>query len=112
MAKVREASKSAPTPAAASGNTALKSHAIFKEMASRLASMPQLAKKTKATFLWNITKDGKTAGQWLIDLKSGSGSIIAGAPAEKPDCTATVSDEDFCQSRIRQGQPTAVVYDG
>ena len=83
----------------------LKSHAIFKELATRLSTMPHLVKKIKATFLWNIKKDGKTAGQWFIDLKTGNGSITAGAPAGKPDCTLTVSDEDF--AKIVSGKANA-----
>ena len=74
-------------------------------MATRLAASPHMAKKIKATFLWNITKGGKTAGQWFIDLKTGSGSIIAGAPTGKPDCTITVADDDF--AKIVSGKANA-----
>ena len=59
--------------------------------------MPDLPKKIKASYLWNVTKNGKTVGQWLVDLKTGKGSITAGAPTSKPDCTLTVSDEDLVQ---------------
>ena len=96
MGKVKAKPKNAPTKTPASGNLSLKAHAIFKEMGTRLASMPHLTKKIKATFLWNITKDGKTAGQWFVDLKT-SGSITAGAPAGKADCTITVADDDFAK---------------
>ncbi|CAB4035610.1 peroxisomal multifunctional enzyme type 2-like [Paramuricea clavata] len=95
MAKANKKPTNAPAKTPPSGNPNLKAHAIFTELGTRLASMPHLTKKIKATFLWNITKDGKTAGQWFIDLKTGTGSITAGAPAGKPDCTITVADDDF-----------------
>jgi 3-hydroxyacyl-CoA dehydrogenase/3a,7a,12a-trihydroxy-5b-cholest-24-enoyl-CoA hydratase len=95
MAKADKKPTNAPAKTPPSGNPNLKAHAIFTELGTRLASMPHLTKKIKATFLWNITKDGKTAGQWFIDLKTGSGSITAGAPAGKADCTITVADDDF-----------------
>ena len=97
MAKVNKKSASANTNPAASGNPSLKAHAIFKELTTRLSSMPHLVKKVKATYLWNVTKDGKTAGQWFIDLKTGNGSITAGAPTAKPDCTITIADDDFAK---------------
>ena len=105
IGKAKQQPTNAPAKAPASGNSGLKAHAIFKEMATRLAASPHLAKRIKATFLWNITKDGKTAGQWFIDLKTGSGSIIAGAPTGKPDCTITVADDDF--AKIVSGKANA-----
>ena len=105
IGKAKATPANAPTKTPASGNSTLKAHAIFKELATRLTASPHLAKKVRATFLWNITKDGKTAGQWFIDLKTGSGSIIAGTPTAKPDCTVTVADDDF--AKIVSGKANA-----
>ena len=96
----------APTkPPTSAENSSLKAHGIFKELADRLVSMPDLAKRIKGTYLWNVTKDGKTAGQWFIDLKTGSGSVTAGAPTRKPDCTITAADDDL--ARIVTGKANA-----
>ena len=106
MAKVNQKPTTAPAkPPASGGDPSLKAHDIFKELADRLVSMPNLAKRIKATYLWNVTKDGKTAGQWFVDLKTGSGSITAGAPTGKADCTITVADDDL--AKIVSGKANA-----
>jgi (3R)-3-hydroxyacyl-CoA dehydrogenase / 3a,7a,12a-trihydroxy-5b-cholest-24-enoyl-CoA hydratase / enoyl-CoA hydratase 2 len=54
-----------------------------------------LVKKVNAIFQWTITKDGKPAGTWTVDLKNGSGSVYEGAAKEKAGCTLTLSDDDL-----------------
>jgi hypothetical protein len=52
--------------------------------------------KIGTVFQWNITgSDGKVAGQWTTDLKSGAGSIYFGAAKGKADCTLTLGDDTF-----------------
>ena len=52
--------------------------------------------KIGTVFQWNITgSDGKVAGQWTTDLKSGNGSIYFGAAKSKADCTLTLGDDTF-----------------
>ena len=46
------------------GSQELKSTAIFEELKSHVTSIPDIVKKVKAIFLWNITKAGKRAAQW------------------------------------------------
>ena len=46
------------------GGQGLKSTAIFEELKSHVTSIPDIVKKVKAIFLWNITKAGKRAAQW------------------------------------------------
>ena len=43
---------------------ALKSNAVFQEMAERLKQQPEVVSKIGAIFQWNITKDGKAASTW------------------------------------------------
>jgi (3R)-3-hydroxyacyl-CoA dehydrogenase / 3a,7a,12a-trihydroxy-5b-cholest-24-enoyl-CoA hydratase / enoyl-CoA hydratase 2 len=71
----------------------LQATALFAQMAKGLT--PDLVEKTKAIFQWTITKDGKPAGTWTVDLKNGSGSVYEGAAKEKAGCTLTLSDDDF-----------------
>ncbi|XP_054707762.1 peroxisomal multifunctional enzyme type 2-like [Uloborus diversus] len=74
----------------------LHSKLIFKAMADQLATMPELASKIQAVYEWNILKDGKVTGTWTVDLKSGSGRIVAGTiNGVKPGCTLILEDEDM-----------------
>lgn len=77
-------------------SSGLKSEALFQELKNRISSHPELVKKVKGIFQWNVTKNGKTLGQWVVDLKTGSGAVIEGiSNSLKPDCTITVSDDDL-----------------
>ena len=67
--------------------------AVFEELASRLAAAPELVKKVKGVYLFNI-KAGKKKQGWTVDLKNGNGSISKGK-AGKADCTITMADADF-----------------
>lgn len=42
----------------------LQSTAIFQQLKEHLASSPDIVKKIKAIYSWNITKDGKTVAKW------------------------------------------------
>lgn len=77
-------------PAAA---TSLKAEHIFKDMANLVT--PELVKQVKATYQWNITKDGKTVGQWTVDLQNNGGRVYAGTAESKAGCTITVADDDL-----------------
>ena len=39
---------------------------------------PEMVKKVKAIFQWDITVDGKVISQWTVDLKSGDGEVYEG----------------------------------
>jgi len=65
---------------------------VFEEMKSLMS--PEMVKKVKAIFQWDITKDGKTS-TWTVDLKSGSGEIYEGPAKKKAGCTLTVAEDDF-----------------
>ena len=52
--------------------------------------------------------------QWTLDLRAGGkGSLVQGAPEDKPDLTLTVSDENFAKlvmgkmnpQQVRQARP-------
>ena len=44
----------------------MKSDVLFEEVKKRVEQMPNLVKKVRALYLWNITKDGKTISQWSM----------------------------------------------
>ncbi|XP_048383621.2 peroxisomal multifunctional enzyme type 2 isoform X1 [Stegostoma tigrinum] len=76
----------------------LHSDLVFAEISQRIKDIgKELVKKVNAIFQWDITKDGKTAAQWTIDLKNGSGELYKGAARHRADTVFTVSDEDFIQ---------------
>lgn len=76
----------------------LQSDLVFAEIGRRVKDMgAELVKKVNAVFGWEITKDGQTAAQWTIDLRSGLGSVQPGPYQGKVDVTFTVSDQDFMQ---------------
>ncbi|XP_024132163.1 peroxisomal multifunctional enzyme type 2 [Oryzias melastigma] len=76
----------------------LQSELVFAEIGRRIKDLgSELVKKVNAVFGWEITKDGKKAAQWTIDLKNGSGSLHKGPYKEKADVTITISDEDFME---------------
>uniref|UniRef100_A0A3P8WVW1 Hydroxysteroid (17-beta) dehydrogenase 4 n=1 Tax=Cynoglossus semilaevis TaxID=244447 RepID=A0A3P8WVW1_CYNSE len=76
----------------------LQSELVFAEIGRRIKEHgSELVKKVKAVFSWEITKNGKNAAEWTIDLKNGSGSLHQGPYSGKADVTITVSDEDFME---------------
>ena len=47
------------------GGGGVQSDVLFEEMATQVASSPELVQRVKAVYLWNITdKEGKMASQW------------------------------------------------
>jgi len=74
----------------------LESEFVFDELRKRLKALPDIAKKTQAVFLWVITKNGKEAAKWTIDLKSGDGEIYEGEPKkDKAGVTLTIEDSNM-----------------
>uniref|UniRef100_A0A672IV71 Peroxisomal multifunctional enzyme type 2 n=1 Tax=Salarias fasciatus TaxID=181472 RepID=A0A672IV71_SALFA len=91
----------------------LQSELVFAEIGRRIESLgSELVRKVNAVFGWEITKDGKTAAQWTIDLKSGSGSLHRGAGGGKADVTFTVSDQDFMEVVQGKLNPQKAFFSG
>uniref|UniRef100_A0A8C3FYW6 Peroxisomal multifunctional enzyme type 2 n=1 Tax=Cyclopterus lumpus TaxID=8103 RepID=A0A8C3FYW6_CYCLU len=92
---------------------ALQSELVFAEIGRRINdSGSELVKKVNAVFAWEITKDGKSAAEWTVDLKNGSGSLRRGAPSGKADVTLTVSDEDFVEVVQGRLNPQKAFFSG
>lgn len=91
----------------------LQSELVFAEIGRRIKDAgSELVKKVNAVFGWEITKDGKKAAQWTIDLKSGSGSLHKGPYSGKVDVTMTVSDEDFMEVVQGKLNPQKAFFSG
>lgn len=91
----------------------LQSELVFAEIGRRIRdSGSELVKKVNAVFGWEITKDGKSAAQWTIDLKNGSGSLHKGPSSTKADVTFTVSDEDFTEVVQGKLNPQKAFFSG
>ncbi|XP_013778666.1 peroxisomal multifunctional enzyme type 2-like [Limulus polyphemus] len=74
----------------------INSDLVFIELGKRLQEMPDAAAKAQAIFEWNITKNGKPAAQWTLDLKNGKGEVYRGSPKnEKAGCILTLEDSDM-----------------
>ncbi|NXI16198.1 DHB4 enzyme, partial [Irena cyanogastra] len=86
---------------------------VFEEIGRRVKQMGnELVKKVNAVFQWDITKDGKTAMQWTIDLKNGSGTVYRGPARNSADTTFTLSDEDFMDVVQQKINPQKAFFSG
>ncbi|XP_054630216.1 peroxisomal multifunctional enzyme type 2 [Dunckerocampus dactyliophorus] len=91
----------------------LQSELVFAEIGRRIKeSGGELVKKVNAVFGWEITKDGKNAAEWIIDLKNGSGALHPGPSGGKADVTFTVSDEDFMDVVLGKLNPQKAFFSG
>ncbi|NWX59005.1 DHB4 enzyme, partial [Promerops cafer] len=91
----------------------LQSNLVFEEIGRRVKEMGnELVKKVNAVFQWDITKDGKTAMQWTIDLKNGSGAVYQGPARNSADTTFTLSDEDFMDVVQQKINPQKAFFSG
>ena len=91
----------------------LKSETLFKEIAQRISDNPDLVKKVKGIFEWNVTKGGKPTGHWIVDLKSGRGSVTVGPCKQgKPDCSITVDDDDLVSIAKGKANPQQLFING
>ncbi|KFP39798.1 Peroxisomal multifunctional enzyme type 2, partial [Chlamydotis macqueenii] len=91
----------------------LQSDVVFEEIGRRVKEIGnELVKKVNAIFQWDITKDGKTAMQWTIDLKNGSGAVYQGPARSSADTTFTLSDEDFMDVVQQKTNPQKAFFSG
>ncbi|XP_033019637.1 peroxisomal multifunctional enzyme type 2 [Lacerta agilis] len=91
----------------------LKSDLVFGEIGRRIKELgSELVKKVNAIFQWNITKDGKTAVQWTIDLKNGSGDVYQGPARGKADTIFSLSDDDFVDLVLGKINPQKAFISG
>ncbi|KAJ8304649.1 hypothetical protein KUTeg_018232 [Tegillarca granosa] len=96
MKAVRDGASTSGGAPAKSASSGLECDALFQGMAKIVEMQPDLGKKVNAVFQWNVTKGGKTQGQWTMDFKGPTSAIYSGPPKQKKaDCTLTMSDENM-----------------
>eukprot|EP00746_Dinoflagellata_sp_MGD_P012776 gnl/MRDRNA2_/MRDRNA2_127376_c0_seq1.p1 gnl/MRDRNA2_/MRDRNA2_127376_c0~~gnl/MRDRNA2_/MRDRNA2_127376_c0_seq1.p1 ORF type:complete len:115 (-),score=38.60 gnl/MRDRNA2_/MRDRNA2_127376_c0_seq1:305-649(-) len=70
---------------------AMSAKPVFEMIASAVETQgTDMVKKAKAVFQFDL----KGKGEWIVDLKNGSGSVKEGK-AEKADVTITLAEDDF-----------------
>uniref|UniRef100_F6ZEV4 Peroxisomal multifunctional enzyme type 2 n=1 Tax=Ornithorhynchus anatinus TaxID=9258 RepID=F6ZEV4_ORNAN len=91
----------------------LQSNIIFDVIGQRIKEIgKELVKKVSAVIQLNITKGGKTAAIWTIDLKNGSGEVYQGPAKVPPQATFTLSDEDFVKIVVGRLNPHQAFFNG
>ncbi|XP_043832060.1 LOW QUALITY PROTEIN: peroxisomal multifunctional enzyme type 2 [Dromiciops gliroides] len=90
----------------------LQSTLVFEEIGHRIKDVgKELVKTVNAVFVWNITKHGKTAAQWTIDLKW-LWRIVQGPARGSADTVFTLSDEDFMEVVLGKLNPQKAFFSG
>ncbi|MES1912350.1 MAG: hypothetical protein MHM6MM_004638 [Cercozoa sp. M6MM] len=97
------------TKPAAAAPTGIPTHRVFAELKKRLT--PAVVAKVGCTFLFEISK-GDAKKSFLVDLKSGSGSITEGAAGASADCTVIINDDDFAKLMAGKLNPMAAFSQG
>lgn len=88
--KLSQIPRAAPASSSSSGFNAV---LVFDELKKRISSSPDVIKSIGGIYHFVLNKNGQSK-TWTVDLKNAPGSISEGA-SSKPDCTLTLSDDDF-----------------
>ncbi|CAL1276878.1 unnamed protein product [Larinioides sclopetarius] len=108
-----EEEKMSFAPAPENNELPMKSDFVFEAFAERLHEEPELAKKIKVVYHWNVLQSGKKGSEWTVDLKSGSGSIYRGPPKSgRADVTLTMEDEDVILMMLGKLNPQRAFMTG
>jgi len=86
----------------------LKSDIVFNVFKNRMHEEPDLVRRLRVIFQFNITKNGEQKAIWTADNKSTEGGdVFPGPPKDgvKPDCVVTVDDDDFLKLMVGKLNP-------
>ena len=83
--------------------------AIFRE-ASKLLTVEHVA-QVQGVFQLDITQNGETVTQWVLDLKTGSGGVQLGA-ADDANTTVTLSEDTLMQWLNQEVDPVSAFMQG
>jgi hypothetical protein len=96
-----------------SGGANNKTAAVYSALESQVTSRgAELVKQVNGVFVFEIK--GNPAETWVLDLKSGNGSISKGAPSTEPKgaCKIKILDEDFVQLMTGKLDPQSAFAGG
>jgi len=103
--------KSASEATSDSGST-LKAAKIIEEVKERL-KVTDVSAKLKGSFLWQIMKSGKLAGEWFMNFNVSPPAISYGGPnGVKADVTIQVEDDIFESLALGKVNPTTAFMQG
>jgi alkyl sulfatase BDS1-like metallo-beta-lactamase superfamily hydrolase len=91
--KLEELKKLNSAGPAATAAATFQTDAVFAALGQALKGNPDVVKKVNGVYLFKITS-GSDTKLWTVDLKNGAGGIYEGEQG-KPDCTITISDDDY-----------------
>ncbi|EDO40559.1 predicted protein [Nematostella vectensis] len=111
--KSRFQPRQAYTAATATGKDGFKSAAVFDEIEKQIKKDgAKFVKKVKGVYCFKIQGGpGGKEGVWVVDVKSGNGSVKFGAN-DKADCTITMKDNDFIQLMAGKLNPQTAFFKG
>ncbi|XP_057312452.1 SCP2 sterol-binding domain-containing protein 1-like [Hydractinia symbiolongicarpus] len=104
-------SSPSPVPRPANADT-LKATQAFRDIEAKVRSMPEVVGKVNGTFLFQITKSGRIAGEWLLDFSKSPAVIKKGPSSTKADVTIKVDDENFVQLALGKINPMQAFLQG
>ncbi|CAH1773112.1 unnamed protein product [Owenia fusiformis] len=95
------------------GSEGFKSSPVFVELEKELKKNgADIVKKVKAVYVFKVRGGpGGKEGVWVVDAKSGNGSVSFGTEA-KGDCTINMADEDLLNLMTGQLNPQKAFFQG
>ena len=109
VAKLRGAGGAPAAPAAeASASSGPTSADAFAVIGDYIEKNPDLVGKVGHVYVFALTGPDSA---WTLDLKNGKGSVAAGA-VDKPDCTLTLTDQDFMDMTSGKADPQKLYFGG
>jgi len=86
---------------------------LFKGLGDMLKGEPSVVEKTKAIFVYKLSKAGKTTS-WTLDLKNAPGAIYQGEVKNggKADVEFTMSEDDFIALINKKANPQQLFMGG
>lgn len=108
-AKPKAAAAAAPAAAPAAAGGKFAAEAVFAELKKSITA--DVVKQVNGTFRFDLSNGG-VKRSWVVDLKTGSGSVSEVKGDVKADCTLTLSDGDFVQLMAGKLQPQQAFMKG
>ncbi|MEO8874192.1 MAG: SDR family NAD(P)-dependent oxidoreductase [Polyangiaceae bacterium] len=107
VAKPKPKAQATASVSAAATSAEPNSADIFGGITKFVAKNPDLASKVQTSYLFKLSAPESS---WVVDLKTGKGSVSAGG--EKGDCILELSDADFLAMCTGKADPQKLYFGG